>query len=101
VAEDHAGQRRLGCSQDQGHLPAGAVQRLRARRGAKKAIIAVAASMLTAAFHILRESVPYKDLGPEHFTRRDKKHAARRLQRRLEDLGFAVEIRPTTSGVSI
>jgi transposase len=76
-------------------------QRLRARRGAKKAIIAVAASMLTAAYHILRDSVPYKDLGPEHFTRRDKKHAARRLQRRLEDLGFAVEIRPTTSGVSI
>jgi len=76
-------------------------QRLRARRGAKKAIIAVAASMLTAAYHILRDSVPYKDLGPEHFTRRDKKHAARRLQRRLEDLGFAVEIRVANAGVSI
>ena len=76
-------------------------QRLRARRGAKKAIIAVAASMLTAAYHILRASVPYKDLGPEYFNRRDKKHAARRLQRRLEALGFSVEIRPTTAGVSI
>jgi hypothetical protein len=72
-----------------------------ARRGAKKAIIAVAASMLTAAYHILRASVPYKDLGPEHFNRRDKEHAARRLQSRLEDLGFAVEIRPTIAGVSI
>jgi transposase len=76
-------------------------QRLRARRGAKKAIIAVAASMLTAAYHILRDSITYTDLGADHFTRRDKKHAVRRLQRRIEDLGFAVEIRPTTAGVSI
>jgi hypothetical protein len=64
-------------------------QRLRGRGGAKKAVIAVAASMLTAAFYILRDSVPYKDLGSEHFTRRDNKRAARRLQRRLEDLGLA------------
>jgi transposase len=74
--------------------------RLRARRGAKKAIIAVAASMLTAAYYILRDKVPYKDLGPNHFTRRDKKHVVRRL-RRIEDLGFAVEIRSTTACVSI
>jgi transposase len=71
------------------------------RRGAKKAIIAVAASMLTAAYYILRDKVPYKDLGPDHFTRRDKKHVVRRLQRRIEDLGFAVEIRSTIAGVSI
>jgi transposase len=76
-------------------------QRLRARRGAKKAIIAVAASMLTAAYHILRDSVPYKDLGTEHFTRRNKEHAAKRLKKRLEDLGFSVEVRPATAGVSI
>jgi hypothetical protein len=54
--------------------------------------------MMTAAYHIVRDSVPYKDLGREPFSRRDKKHAARRLQRRLEDLGFAVEIRSTTTG---
>ncbi len=39
-------------------------QRLRARRGAKNAIIAVAASMLTAAYHILRDAVPTRTLGP-------------------------------------
>jgi transposase len=76
-------------------------QRLRARRGPKKAIIAVAASMLTAAYHILRDAVPYKDLGPEHFTRRNKEHAAKRLKKRLEDLGFSVEVRPASAGVSI
>jgi hypothetical protein len=40
-------------------------------------------------------------IGPQHFTIRDKNHAAKRLQKRLEDLGFAVEIRPTTAEVSI
>jgi transposase len=76
-------------------------QRLRARCGPKKAIIAVAASMLTAVFYILRDGVPYKDLGPEHFTRRNKDHAAKRLKKRLEDLGFTVEVRPAEARVSI
>jgi transposase len=76
-------------------------QRLRARRGPKKAIIAVAGSMLTAAYYILRDAVPYKDLGSEHFNRRNKDYTAKRLRKRLEDLGFAVEIRATTGGVSI
>lgn len=75
-------------------------QRLRARRGPKKAIIAVAASMLTAAYYILRDAVPYKDLGSEHFTRRNKEHEVKRLKKRLEGLGFAVEVRPTTTVVS-
>ena len=75
-------------------------QRLRARCGAKKAIIAVAASMLTAVYYILRDGVPYKDLGPEHFTRRNKEHAAKRLKKRLEDLGFTVEVRPAEARVS-
>jgi len=74
--------------------------RLRARRGPKKAIIAVAASMLTAAYHILRNHVPYKDLGSQHFTRRNKDHVAKRLQKRLEALGFAVEVRPASAVVS-
>jgi transposase len=75
-------------------------QRLRARRGPKKAIIAVAASMLTAAYHILRDAVAYKDLGAEYFNRRNKEYSAKRLQKRLEALGFAVELRPTTTVVS-
>jgi transposase len=38
--------------------------RLRSRRGAKKAILAIAASMLTAAYHMLKNSVEYRDLEP-------------------------------------
>jgi len=66
--------------------------RLRARRGPKKAIIAVAASILTAVFHMLSHDVPYNDLGAAHLDRLDKARTARRLVRRLENLGFSVNL---------
>jgi len=68
--------------------------RLKSRRGPKKAIVAVAASMLTAAYHMLRDDLPYHDLGADHFDRRDKAKLARRLIRRLHDLGLQVEVQP-------
>jgi transposase len=68
--------------------------RLKARRGAQKAILAVAASMLTAAYYMLRDAIPYRDLGPLHFDRREKTKVIRRLIRRLSDLGCTVEIQP-------
>ena len=67
--------------------------RLKARRGPKKAILAVAASMLTAAYHMLRDGVEYQDLGPGHFERRDTAKAINRLVRRLQDLGCEVELK--------
>jgi hypothetical protein len=62
--------------------------RIRARRGAKKAIIAVAASMLTAAYFMLRDGVPYRDLGPSHLDQQQRDKTIRRLIRRLQDLGY-------------
>lgn len=67
--------------------------RLKSRRGPKKAILAVAASMLTAAYHMLKDDVDYRDLGADHFDRRDKAKLANRLIQRLHELGFAVEVR--------
>jgi transposase len=67
--------------------------RLKSRRGPKKAILAVAASMLTAAYHMLKHDVDYRDLGADHFDRRDKAKLAHRLIQRLQALGFAVEAR--------
>ena len=64
--------------------------RIKARRGAKKAILAVAASMLTAAYHMLRDGTEYADLGAEYFDRQDKSKAIRRLLKRLQDLGCDV-----------
>jgi hypothetical protein len=53
----------------------------------------VAASILTAAYHIQKDDgVVYLDLGGDYFDRRDKKRAAQRLVRRLHDLGYAVTL---------
>ncbi len=68
--------------------------RLKSRRGPKKAIVAVAASMLTAAYYMLTNDTDYVDLGADHFERHSKTRVARRLIRRLEDLGLVVEVRP-------
>jgi transposase len=67
--------------------------RLKARRGPKKAVLAVAASMLTAAYHMLRDQIPYQDLGPHHFDRLDHSKTIHRLIRRLHQLGCEVQIK--------
>ena len=66
-------------------------QRLRARRGPKKAICAVAASILTAAYHMLRDGTFYQDLGPDHLSRRTKGDRTVRLVRHLTALGYTVQ----------
>jgi transposase len=65
-------------------------QPLKAKRGPKKAVVAVAASLLTAAYFMLRNQVPYRDLGGHYFDRHDTTQAAARLTKRLEALGFKV-----------
>jgi transposase len=68
--------------------------RLKARRGPKKAIVAVASSMLVAAYHMLRDGTDYTDLGGGFFDRRDKSRVTSRLVRRLNDLGYDVLLKP-------
>jgi transposase len=68
--------------------------RIRARRGVKKAIVAVAASILTAIYHMLKDGTMYQDLGPNHFDARTKERQKNRLIKRLTDLGYAVELVP-------
>jgi len=68
--------------------------RLRARRGAKKAIGAVAASMLTAAYHMIANGTFYQDLGADHFERRAKPTQMKRLVAKLQSLGYEVEVKP-------
>ena len=66
-------------------------QRLRARRGPKKAICAVAASILTAAYHMLRDGTFYQDLGPDHFGHRGRGHRTARFVKQLTALGYIVQ----------
>jgi hypothetical protein len=61
------------------------------RRGPKKTVVAVAASMLTTVYYMLQRG--YEDLGTNHFDRRDKDKVAKRLIRRLEELGLKVEVK--------
>jgi transposase len=68
--------------------------RLKARGGAKKAICAVAASMLTAIYHMLTNGVQHQDLGANHFDRRASDLKAKRLVTQLNKLGFEVELQP-------
>src|SRR3954452_23182213 len=67
-------------------------QRLKARRGPRKAIVAVAAAMLTAIYHMLKRGAAYHDLGPDHFQRTERSRLAARLARKLGELGFDVTL---------
>jgi transposase len=71
--------------------------RRRARRGAKKAIGALAASILTIVYHMLIGGELYHDLGPDHFDQRAKAKHTSRLVARLQNLGYAVQITPLTA----
>jgi transposase len=68
--------------------------RIKARRGPKKAAIAVAASMLTAAYHMLKNGVEYQDLSESHFAKSDPAKLVKRYIKRLNELGLAVTTAP-------
>jgi transposase len=97
MAEDHADPMRLGRRPKKGSYLQAQFYRLRARRGAKKAIGAVAASMLTAAYHMLKDGTLYQDLGADHFDRHAKGAATKRLIAKLESLGYEVQVTPVAA----
>jgi len=66
--------------------------RLRSRSDAKTAICAVAASLLTAIYHMLKNGTVHQDLGAEHFTKRTPEAKAKRLVAELAKLGYDVQL---------
>jgi transposase len=68
--------------------------RLKARRGSQKAICAVAASILTAIYHILKDGVPHQDLGVDYFDKRKPEAKVKRLVGQIAKLGFEVTLQP-------
>jgi transposase len=68
--------------------------RLKARRGYKRAVVAVAHKILVAIYHMLSQEVSYNDLGDLYLDRLNKHHLTRNLVHRLERLGFAVTLEP-------
>jgi len=66
--------------------------RLKARRGAKRAVVAIAHKILVAIYHMLSGHVPYDELGDLYLDKLHKHHLTRNLVRRLERLGFHVTL---------
>jgi len=68
--------------------------RLRARRGTKRAAMAIGHKILIAAYYMLSTRAPYKDLGASYLDGFEKRRTTRNLVRRLEQLGFEVTLGP-------
>ena len=72
-------------------------RRLSTRRGKKRAIMAVAHSMLVMAYYMIQRQEPYREAGGGFFDRLQPKDTARRLVKRLEHLGYHVTLQnPST-----
>lgn len=75
--------------------------RLAARRGAKRAIIAVAHSIVVIIYHLLTRDEPYHDLGGNYFDERKRDSVTNRLVRRLERMGYQVALESRNQGATI
>ena len=67
-------------------------RRLAARRGKKRAAVAVARSILVIVYHMIRDGTAYADLGVDYFDKRNQAQTERRLVKRLEQLGYTVTL---------
>jgi len=68
--------------------------RLAGRRGKKRATVAVAHTILVIAYYLIKRKEPYRELGSDYFDKRRPEATAKRLVRRLEQLGFQVSLQP-------
>ena len=92
----HLCQSAWGVSTKKNNYLSALFRRLAARRGVKRAIMAVAHALLVIAYQILKNGVEYHELGADYFDRLNPVRLTRRLVKHLEGLGFQVilEARP-------
>lgn len=67
-------------------------QRIVVRRGANRATVAVAHSMLIAIYHMLKGNVPFKDLGSDYYTKFNTESKAKYYMKKLQELGVSVPV---------
>jgi hypothetical protein len=72
--------------------PAAPYQRLKPRRGHKRALGAIKHSLICAIWHMLSTGETYRDLGPDSFVNRDSERQTKRLVKQLERLGHRVTL---------
>jgi transposase len=75
-------------------------RRLAARRGKKKAIVALEHTILVIAYHLIQRKEPYRELGGNYFDKRRPEVTANRLVKRLEQLGYSVSLQQTPAFAS-
>ena len=75
-------------------------RRLAKRRGKKKAIMAVAHSILVIAYHLIQRKEPYRELGGDYFDKPRPEVATKQLVKRLEQLGYSVVLHPQTASAA-
>jgi transposase len=71
-------------------------RRIAARRGKKRALMALGHTILIIVYHLLTRKQPYQDLGAAYFDTRDQRRIEHRLVQRLERLGYRVSLQPNT-----
>jgi transposase len=81
-------------SQTQNTSLAAQYKRLAARRGKKRALLAVGHTVLVIAYTLLTRQQPSQDLGAVYVDRREQQRVERRLVQRLERLGYEVSLQP-------
>lgn len=69
-------------------------RRLASRRGKKRALIAVGHSILVVIYHVMKNKVPYQELGGDFFEKLNSPRLSTYYQRQLEKLGYDVSITP-------
>lgn len=71
-------------------------QRIKGRQGAKQAAIALGHTLLVICYHVLDRQVSYEELGGNYLDEQDRQATEQRLVRRLEKLGYRVELQPAS-----
>ncbi len=86
-----------GAAHTKGKYFQGLYRRLAARRGTQRAAVAVGHSLLTTGYYLITRHTAYEDLGANYFDERDREAVKRRSVRRLEKLGYRVELVPSAA----
>ena len=61
------------------------------RRGKKRALLAIGHKILVASYHMIKEKVPYQELGANYLLERKRKNKIDYLKRQLKELGYNIE----------
>lgn len=67
-------------------------KRIARRRGRKKAIVALGHTMLVIIYHMIKNRLPYNELGKEYFNKMDKEKIIKSMVKRIEKIGYKVEL---------